>query len=73
MQHVSHLMSESMRETRRICLYDEKKTLDLLNEQHHLIYKQIEAQDAEGAAKAMKAHLQFVESVLAQYIQEEND
>ncbi|MEK5529883.1 GntR family transcriptional regulator [Viridibacillus sp. FSL H7-0596] len=73
MQHVSYLMSESMRETRRICLYDEKKTLDLLNEQHHLIYKQIEAQDAEGAAKAMKAHLQFVESVLAQYIQEEND
>ncbi|MEK4760329.1 FadR/GntR family transcriptional regulator [Viridibacillus sp. FSL E2-0187] len=73
MQHVSDLMSESMRETRRICLYDEKQTLDLLNEQHHLIYKQIEAQDSEAAAKAMKSHLQFVESVLAQYIQEEND
>lgn len=70
MQHVSDLMTEAMRETRRICLYDEKQTLVQLNEQHHLIYRQIEAQDADAAEQSMKAHLLFVEDVLAKHMEE---
>ena len=73
MQHVSDLMTEAMRETRRICLYDEKQTLAQLNEQHLLIYRQIELQDATSAEKAMKAHLLFVEGVLAKHKKEEVD
>lgn len=71
MQHVSDLMTEAMRETRRICLYDEKQTLAQLNEQHHLIYRQIEVQDAAAAEQAMKAHLLFVEDVLAKHMEDE--
>ena len=73
MQHVSDLMSEAMRETRRICLYDEKQTLAQLNEHHLSIYRQIEAQDDVAAEKAMKAHLLFVEDVLEKHMAEEND
>lgn len=73
MQQVSDLMSEAMRETRRICLYDEKQTLAQLNEQHLLIYRQIEAQDNVAAEQAMKAHLLFVEDVLEKHMAEEVD
>lgn len=73
MQHVSDLMSEAMRETRRICLYDEKQTLAQLNEHHLLIYRQIETQDDVAAEQAMKAHLLFVEEVLEKHMAEEND
>ncbi|MFJ7737382.1 FadR/GntR family transcriptional regulator [Lysinibacillus sp. NPDC097287] len=73
MQHVSDLMTEAMRETRRICLYDEKQTLAQLNEQHQLIYRQIEAQDVAAAEQAMKSHLLFVEDVLAKHMKEEID
>ena len=73
MQHVSDLMSEAMRETRRICLYDEKKMLAQLNEHHLLIYRQIEIQDDIAAEQAMKAHLLFVHDVLEKYMAEEND
>ena len=73
MQHVSDLMSEAMRETRRICLYDEKQTLVQLNEQHQKIYREIETQDAVTAEQAMKDHLLFVEEVLAKHMAEEMD
>ncbi|WP_267907784.1 FadR/GntR family transcriptional regulator [Viridibacillus soli] len=71
MQQVSDLMSEAMRETRRICLFDKKQTLAQLNEQHLQIYHQIETQDAIAAAQAMKSHLQFVEEILTQHMKEE--
>ncbi|MEG0260299.1 MAG: FadR/GntR family transcriptional regulator [Lysinibacillus sp.] len=73
MQHVSDLMTEAMRETRRICLYSEKQTLAQLNEQHLEIYHQIEKQDAMAAEQAMKAHLLFVEEVLAEHMEIEVD
>lgn len=73
MQHISDLMTEAMRETRRICLYDEKQTLALLNEDHLLIYRQIEAQDEVAAEQAMKEHLLFVQEVLEKHMAEEID
>jgi GntR family transcriptional repressor for pyruvate dehydrogenase complex len=64
MHHVSDLMAEAMKETRRLLLYSEDATMEKLNEEHERIYQSIVIGDKEAARKAMLQHLEGVEQVL---------
>lgn len=68
MNQVSDLMGESMRETRRICLYTETTTVDRLHEEHEAIFLAIKNESPDLAATSMKEHLFNVESVLSNYM-----
>ncbi|WP_046178418.1 FadR/GntR family transcriptional regulator [Domibacillus tundrae] len=68
MNHVSDMTAESMRETRRICLYEASATVEQLNQQHDAIFKEIHAGNPEEARTAMAAHLDYVENVLRDYM-----
>ncbi|MGE7766535.1 FadR/GntR family transcriptional regulator [Peribacillus sp. NPDC096540] len=68
MHHVSELMTEKMRDIRRIALYSEEMTLKRLYQQHAKIYDAIVAQDEAGARNAMLFHLQNVEESLDKVI-----
>lgn len=69
MNHVSELMTEKMRDIRRVALYSEEMTLKQLYQQHVRIYEAILAQDEDGARSAMLFHLQSVEESLDRVIQ----
>ncbi|TKH03248.1 FadR family transcriptional regulator [Peribacillus simplex] len=69
MNHVSELMTEKMRDIRRVALYSEEMTLKQLYQQHVRIYDAILAQDEDGARSAMLFHLQSVEESLERVIQ----
>ncbi|WP_350299669.1 FadR/GntR family transcriptional regulator [Peribacillus frigoritolerans] len=69
MNHVSELMTEKMRDIRRVALYSEEMTLKQLYQQHVRIYDAILAQDEDGARSAMLFHLQSVEESLDRVIQ----
>ncbi|WP_283778927.1 FadR/GntR family transcriptional regulator [Peribacillus frigoritolerans] len=69
MNHVSELMTEKMRDIRRVALYSEEMTLKQLYQQHVRIYDAIVAQDEDGARNAMLFHLQSVEESLDRVIQ----
>jgi GntR family transcriptional repressor for pyruvate dehydrogenase complex len=69
MNHVSDMTAESMRETRRICLYEASATVEQLNQQHEAILKAIQVQKAEESRKAMAVHLDYVASVLRKHLE----
>ncbi|MEP9407225.1 FadR/GntR family transcriptional regulator [Peribacillus frigoritolerans] len=69
MNHVSELMTEKMRDIRRVALYSEEMTLKQLYQQHVRIYDAIVEQDEDGARSAMLFHLQSVEESLDRVIQ----
>lgn len=69
MNHVSELMTEKMRDIRRVALYSEEMTLKQLYQQHVRIYDAIVAQDEDGARSAMLFHLQSVEESLDRVIE----
>ncbi|WP_031545474.1 FadR/GntR family transcriptional regulator [Salinicoccus luteus] len=64
LESVSEKMIETMKETRRIWLYEEKKSIRRIYDEHKSIYEAIERKDAEAAIDAMLTHLNGVESVL---------
>ncbi|WP_342387791.1 FadR/GntR family transcriptional regulator [Salinicoccus bachuensis] len=64
---VSEKMLETMKETRRIWLYEEKKSIRKIYDEHKSIYEAIERKDAEGAIDTMLTHLNEVESVLLRH------
>ena len=68
MNHVAILIGESMRETRRICLFTEAATVDRLHEEHEAIFLAIKEQQSDLAANHMKGHLDNVENVLSNYL-----
>lgn len=70
MEHVSELMFETQRETRRLWLFSKQTTSEKLYEQHVEIYKAIEAGDEEQARRAMLSHLENVEEILRKYFEE---
>ncbi|WP_449621454.1 FadR/GntR family transcriptional regulator [Robertmurraya sp. Marseille-Q9965] len=70
MEHVSELMFETQRETRRLWLFSKQTTSEKLYEQHVAIFKAIEAGDEEQARRAMLSHLENVEEILRKYFEE---
>ncbi|KIY21764.1 FadR/GntR family transcriptional regulator [Mesobacillus subterraneus] len=70
MNHVSGLMGETMKETRRLWLYSKQTTTDRLHDEHYAIYEAIKAQDPEAARHLMLAHIENVEDILYKYIRQ---
>jgi GntR family transcriptional regulator, transcriptional repressor for pyruvate dehydrogenase complex len=68
MNHVSEMMSEKMRDTRRLALYSEEMTIKRLYLQHVQIYEAICNQNEVEARNAMLFHLQNVEESLDEFI-----
>lgn len=67
MNHVSGLMGETMKETRKVWLFSKQTTIEKLAYEHYSIYKAIEKQDEEEARHFMKIHLENVEAVIRKY------
>ncbi|MBS4198216.1 FadR family transcriptional regulator [Bacillus sp. FJAT-49732] len=67
LNHVSGLMQETMKETRRLWLYSGQITTEKLYEEHKHIYEAIFQGDEKVARKAMVQHLENVEGVLSEY------
>lgn len=61
---VSETMIRTMKETRRIWLYEEEKSIHKIYDEHKLIFEAIRDKDEERAAKNMFRHLKEVEDVL---------
>lgn len=69
MNHVSGLMGETMKETRRVWLFSKQTTIERLYEEHKAIYEAIKDQDEERARNFMSIHLENVEAILQKYFQ----
>jgi len=69
MNHVSELMGETMKETRRVWLFSKHTTVKRLYDEHKDIYEAIKEQDEEKARKFMLIHLENVEAILQKYFQ----
>jgi GntR family transcriptional regulator, transcriptional repressor for pyruvate dehydrogenase complex len=69
MNHVSGLMGETMKETRRVWLFSKQTTVERLYNEHKDIYEAIKEQDEEKASKFMLVHLENVEAILQKYFQ----
>ncbi|MBD1380350.1 FadR/GntR family transcriptional regulator [Metabacillus arenae] len=72
MNHVSGMLIESMRETRRILLYSKRKNTDRLYDEHVEIFEAIQSGDSDTAEKRMLQHLENVEKVLTKYFLEKD-
>ncbi|MEI2457714.1 L-lactate utilization/bacilysin biosynthesis transcriptional regulator LutR [Bacillus subtilis] len=70
MNHVSSLLLETMRETRKIWLFSKKTSVQRLYEEHERIYNAVAAGNGAQAEAAMLAHLSNVEDVLSGYFEE---
>ncbi|MDP4549957.1 FadR/GntR family transcriptional regulator [Alkalihalobacillus macyae] len=68
MNHVSQLMVDSMRETRKLSLYSEAAILEKLFIEHKEIFLAIKTKDSERAQQAMLHHLNEVETFLLNHI-----
>ncbi|MBS4210394.1 FadR/GntR family transcriptional regulator [Bacillus sp. FJAT-50079] len=69
LHHVSELMQETMKETRRLWLYSKQTTTEKLYEEHKKIYEAIVRGNDEEARETMLEHLENVEVILSEYIQ----
>ncbi|WML41889.1 FadR/GntR family transcriptional regulator [Neobacillus sp. OS1-2] len=69
MNHVSDLMVETMRETRRVWLFSKQTTLERLYHEHLAIYEAIKNQDETEARNRMLIHLGNVDKILKEYFQ----
>ena len=64
MEDVSDTMIRTMKETRRIWLYETKKSIQKIYDEHKLILKAIKDKDEEAAGASMYRHLKEVEDLL---------
>lgn len=67
MDSVSVLITETIRETRRVLIYSEKRSKQLL-EEHQKIYEGIKNRDVKEAEKAMFEHLEITQKLLFKII-----
>jgi GntR family transcriptional repressor for pyruvate dehydrogenase complex len=72
MNHVSGLMGETMKETRKLWLFSRQTTIEKLTYEHFAIFKAIQKQDEEQARYFMKIHLEAVEAVIQKYYEQTN-
>ena len=68
MSQVSVMMTEKMRDIRRLALYSEEMSLKRLYQQHTQIYQAIVDKDEAGARHVMLFHLQNVEESFDKFI-----
>ncbi|GLF88895.1 HTH-type transcriptional regulator LutR [Bacillus safensis] len=70
MNQVSALLVETMRETRKVVLFSKKASIRQLYKEHEQIYRAVEARQPEEAERAMLIHLENVEKLLSDVLQE---
>jgi GntR family transcriptional regulator, transcriptional repressor for pyruvate dehydrogenase complex len=70
LNHVSGLMKETMKETRRVWLFSKQTTMEQLYHEHLNIYEAVRDKDEEKASHYMLVHLQNVEAILQKYFQQ---
>ncbi|MEH7354753.1 FadR/GntR family transcriptional regulator [Neobacillus drentensis] len=67
LNHVSDLMVETMRETRKFWLFSKQTTIEQLYKEHLDIYEAIKDQDEAAARNRMLIHLDNVSAILRKY------
>ncbi len=67
LEEVSETMLETMKETRRIWLYEGEKSIKKIYEEHKLIFEAVKNRDADAAATHMFNHLQEVKNLLLKH------
>lgn len=67
LNHVFGLMSETLKETRRVLLYTKQTTVEQLYKEHLDIYQAVREQDKDKARHYMLVHIQNVETILEKY------
>lgn len=72
MERVSGLMVETMRETRKVWIFSNQTTFELLYDQHLAIYEALKEQNEEKAMQLMLIHLENVEGILQKYFHHTN-
>ncbi|PLR76103.1 GntR family transcriptional regulator [Bacillus sp. V3-13] len=70
MSHVSGLMVETMKETRRLWLFSRQTTTEQLYNEHLAIFEAVKNRQEDEARNALLAHLNNVETILGKYWQE---
>jgi GntR family transcriptional regulator, transcriptional repressor for pyruvate dehydrogenase complex len=70
LNHVSGLMKETMKETRRVWLFSKQTTMEQLYQEHLNIYQAVRDMNDEKASHYMLVHLQNVETILQKYFQQ---
>jgi len=68
LQHVSGIMEETMKETRKVWLFSKETTLERLYEEHLAIYEAIKNRNEVTARDLMLIHLDNVEVILQKYL-----
>jgi len=71
MNQVSTLLMETMRETRKIVLFSRKASIRQLYKDHERIYQAVMDKQPEEAERAMLTHLETVEQLLGDVLQEQ--
>lgn len=66
--NLSEIMFETMRETRKIWLYTETKSIEKIYFEHQEIFEAIKARDGKKAEKVMRRHLTGVAEVLITHL-----
>ncbi|MEL0539418.1 FadR/GntR family transcriptional regulator [Staphylococcus debuckii] len=68
MNNISDVIQETMKETRKVYLFNKQKTLKRLYDEHLKIYHALTSEDAEAAEAYMSAHLEEVQQTILQNI-----
>ncbi|MCU7557009.1 FadR/GntR family transcriptional regulator [Macrococcus capreoli] len=69
LEEVSDKIKTTMKETRKIWIYTETKSIEKLYKEHLEIYEAIETQSVERAKEKMLNHLEEVEYVLLEHLE----
>ncbi|OLP65271.1 HTH-type transcriptional regulator LutR [Bacillus pumilus] len=70
LNQVSNLLVETMRETRNVVLFSQKDSVQQLYKEHEHIYQAVMAKQPDEAERAMITHLEHVERLLGDVLQE---
>ncbi|AMY06597.1 FadR family transcriptional regulator [Staphylococcus condimenti] len=66
MNNISDVIQETMKETRKMYLFNKQRTLKRLYDEHLKIYEAIQKKDAEAAEYNMRNHLEEVQDTILQ-------
>ncbi|MGJ7919662.1 FadR/GntR family transcriptional regulator [Neobacillus sp. LXY-4] len=64
MEHVSGMIVDAMKETRRLVFYSNQTTMEQLYEEHKRIFEAIQERNEDKARKAMLTHLDNLEPII---------
>ena len=72
LNNISDLIQQSMKETRKIFIYNKEKTMEKLKEEHRIIFDAIKSQETDQAEKMMEQHLTEIRNTLISTLEKES-